>query len=123
MSWQKSYREENKLDRTDGKGTLAISAFLLSSLPTALHRKDFVKQIWESGADTIVSYVSSISRYGRVMTLQILIDHGTPSGFTGISEAREHLLRLGRRELESLDSTAGTKGTYVVAPVGLILSC
>jgi hypothetical protein len=54
-SWQRSFREENKIRRTEATDTLAISAFALSSLPNALARKKLVKEIWESGANVIVS--------------------------------------------------------------------
>jgi hypothetical protein len=41
----------------EGKETLAISAFILSSLPTALVRKVLVKEIWQSGANVIVRFL------------------------------------------------------------------
>ncbi|KAI0323089.1 mitochondrial small ribosomal subunit Rsm22-domain-containing protein [Amylostereum chailletii] len=99
VSWQRSFREENKLLRPEGTSTVAISAFFLASLPTPLHRKEFVKQMWESGAHTI-----------------ILVDHNTKSGFANISEARDHLLRMGRREMEDPEMTSEIKGAHVVAP-------
>jgi hypothetical protein len=34
---------------------LAISAFSLSQIPTPAGRKRMIKEIWDSGADTIVS--------------------------------------------------------------------
>lgn len=55
VSWQKSFREEDKVPRTEGGDTLALSAFALSSLPNPLARKHLIKEMWESGADVIVS--------------------------------------------------------------------
>lgn len=43
------------MSRDVGHNALAISAFHLSSLPTALARKQMVKEMWESGAHTLVS--------------------------------------------------------------------
>lgn len=54
ISWQKGFHEENKTPRTEGKDVVALSAFMLSSLPNAQLRKQQVKQMWESGADVIV---------------------------------------------------------------------
>lgn len=55
ISWQKTFRPENLIDRSEGKTTLALSAFLLSTLHTPHMKKALVKQMWESGADVIVS--------------------------------------------------------------------
>jgi ribosomal protein RSM22 (predicted rRNA methylase) len=78
--------------------TIALSAFALSSLPSALARKQLVKEIWESGADTIV-----------------LIDHNNIEGFEHIAQARELLLKLGRKEIEraeaeKAEAKAGVEG-------------
>lgn len=54
ISWQKTFREENMINRSQGQNTLALSAFLLSSLPTPHMKKALVKQMWESGADVLV---------------------------------------------------------------------
>lgn len=55
VSWQKTFQESDRLSRSDGGDTLALSAFMLSSLPDALARKNLVKEIWQSGADVMVS--------------------------------------------------------------------
>lgn len=52
--WQKAIHDEDKVARADGGKTLALSAFLLSSLSTSLQRKALVKEMWESGAEVIV---------------------------------------------------------------------
>lgn len=39
----------------EGENILALSAFLLATLPTAISRKQLVKRMWESGAHVIVS--------------------------------------------------------------------
>lgn len=55
ISWQKTFRQENSVDRLEGRNTLALSAFLLSTLHTPHMKKALVKQMWDSGADVIVS--------------------------------------------------------------------
>lgn len=54
VTWQKAFHEENKHSREEGRGVLALSAFVLSSLPTPAARKQMVKQMWESGAEMMV---------------------------------------------------------------------
>ena len=55
ISWQRAFHEEDKSPRNEGGDVLALSAFMLSSLPTSVTRKQMVKEMWESGADTMVS--------------------------------------------------------------------
>ncbi|PIL31515.1 hypothetical protein GSI_06217 [Ganoderma sinense ZZ0214-1] len=94
--WQKSFHEDNAVDSVDGSNLVALSAFLLSSLPTHVDRKVLVKEMWESGAEVIV-----------------LIDHD----FENIAVAREQLLKLGRKELEDPTlSDHALRGSHVVAP-------
>ncbi|RPD65034.1 Rsm22-domain-containing protein [Lentinus tigrinus ALCF2SS1-6] len=97
VSWQKSFHEDDVLSREDGSNVMALSAFLLSSLPTHVDRKLLVKEIWDSGAEVIV-----------------LIDHN----FEMIAEAREQLLKLGRKELDNPAMAEETtlRGAHVVAP-------
>lgn len=100
VSWQKAFHEDNKLSRADAGDVLALCAFTLSSLPNAVVRKKLVKEMWESGAD-----------------IMVLIDHNTTAGFECIAEARENLLRMGKREME--DPTTEdwpVRGSHVVAP-------
>ncbi|TFY68588.1 hypothetical protein EVJ58_g906 [Rhodofomes roseus] len=100
ISWQKAFREDNVIERAEGRNALALSAFLLSTIPTPLARKALVKQMWESGADVMV-----------------LIDHNTTAGFECVAEAREYLLKLGRKELEDPElEEASIRGSHVVAP-------
>lgn len=54
VSWQRSFRDEDKIPRSDGQDTIALSAFMLTSLPTPLARKALVKEMWESGAHVMV---------------------------------------------------------------------
>ncbi|KAK0199070.1 mitochondrial small ribosomal subunit Rsm22-domain-containing protein [Armillaria mellea] len=90
--------------------TLAISAFALSAQSTPLLRKKMVKEMWDSGAETI-----------------ILIDHGTKDGFTAVAEGREALLRMSRVGSDSVfdwehevlrgeGSEKVGEGAHVVAP-------
>ncbi|CDO73157.1 hypothetical protein BN946_scf185007.g212 [Trametes cinnabarina] len=96
VSWQKSFHEDNIVDRTNGAQVLAMSAFLLSSLPSPIERKALVKEMWESGAEVMV-----------------LIDHD----FESVAEAREQFLKLGRKELEDPSSEQyALRGSHVVAP-------
>lgn len=53
-SWQKSFHDSDRVRRVEGGDTVALSAFMLSSLPTPLARKTMVKEMWESGADVMV---------------------------------------------------------------------
>ncbi|KAG2756344.1 Rsm22-domain-containing protein [Suillus brevipes Sb2] len=99
-TWQRSFREDDIIKRTEGHDTLALSAFMLSTLQTPLARKKFVKELWESGAYTIV-----------------LIDHKTKAGFQNIAEAREYLLEMGRKELNDPETSDWlVRGAHVVAP-------
>ncbi|KAI0800808.1 mitochondrial small ribosomal subunit Rsm22-domain-containing protein [Fomes fomentarius] len=96
VSWQKSFHEDNVVGREDGSDVMALSAFLLSSLPSHVDRKLLVKEMWDSGAEVMV-----------------LIDHN----FEFIAEAREQLLKLGRKELEDPSSTeVQLRGAHVIAP-------
>ncbi|KAI9057056.1 hypothetical protein FKP32DRAFT_1598544 [Trametes sanguinea] len=96
VSWQKSFHDDNIVDRTDGARVLAMSAFLLSSIPGPIERKALVKEMWDSGAEVMV-----------------LIDHD----FEAVAEAREQFLKLGRKDLEDPSSEQyPLRGSHVVAP-------
>ncbi|KAJ7150294.1 Rsm22-domain-containing protein [Mycena filopes] len=100
ISWHKSFRAEDAIPRPEGHHTVALSAFMLSSLPTNIARKALVKEMWSSGAHVMV-----------------IIDHNTKEGFAAIAEAREYLLSVGRKE--SADPEADEwdiRGSHVVAP-------
>lgn len=53
-TWQKLFSEEDLRERAQGSGTVALSAFVLSSLPSPLARKALVKEMWGSGAEVLV---------------------------------------------------------------------
>jgi hypothetical protein len=55
IAWQRKFHHDSFAQTHDGSSTIAISAFFLSTLRTSLQRKSLVKEMWESGADTIVS--------------------------------------------------------------------
>ncbi|KAG8760224.1 37S ribosomal protein S22 [Serendipita sp. 396] len=78
--------------RMDKEKCLAISAFVLSQLPTPAARKQLVKEMWESEAETM-----------------IIVDQGTVDGFRAVADAREYLLRLG-------NAKSNEPGAHVVAP-------
>ncbi|KAL5535734.1 RSM22 [Sanghuangporus sanghuang] len=100
VRWRKGYPEAEQAERTEDGDILALSAFYLSSLQNSVAKKDLIKQMWSSGANVIV-----------------LIDHDTSAGFISIAEAREQLLRLGRKELQdpALQHDPAS-GCHVVAP-------
>ena len=54
VSWQKSFQDDDRVPRSQAHDVLALSAFSLSSMPTSLSRRTLVKEMWESGAHTIV---------------------------------------------------------------------
>lgn len=56
LSWHRSHLDSHPQPH-DGNETIAISAFFLSTLQTSLKRKRIVKEMWESGAGTIVRRV------------------------------------------------------------------
>ena len=58
VSWQKSFHEDNVIDPVDGAGVMALSAFLLSSLPSGADRRILLKEMWDSGAEVIVRLLS-----------------------------------------------------------------
>ncbi|KAI0334478.1 hypothetical protein GY45DRAFT_1318524 [Cubamyces sp. BRFM 1775] len=96
VSWQKSFHEDNVTERAEGANVLAMSAFLISSLPSPIERKALVQEMWDSGAEVM-----------------ILIDHD----FESVAAAREHFLKLGRKELEDPSTSHLTiRGSHVVAP-------
>ncbi|KAF8079067.1 mitochondrial small ribosomal subunit Rsm22-domain-containing protein [Lyophyllum atratum] len=97
MSWQKSFKEDDQIRRSEGHDAVALSAFMLTSLATPQMRKALVKEMWTSGAHVMV-----------------LIDHNTSAGFEAIAEARQVLLDMGRREFEDVESPG--MGSHVVAP-------
>lgn len=126
MSWKKSLDEDFILDGPQKANTIALSAFTLSALPTAQARKVMVREMWESGAEVIVSVsFPSAPRMTRTKSCnKVLIDHSTTSGFECISEAREWLLRKGRKE--AVDPAAEEQvipGSHVVAPVSTHNEC
>ncbi|KAH0837964.1 mitochondrial small ribosomal subunit Rsm22-domain-containing protein [Lanmaoa asiatica] len=99
-AWRKSFHEEYRVDPAKGHSTVALSAFMLSSQPSPLARKNMVKEMWDSGAQTI-----------------ILIDYNSPTGFQNIAEARYLLLDLGRKETEAPEMMSQYfRGSHVVAP-------
>uniref|UniRef100_A0A0W0FSA2 Rsm22-domain-containing protein n=1 Tax=Moniliophthora roreri TaxID=221103 RepID=A0A0W0FSA2_MONRR len=100
VSWQKSFHDDDNIPQSLGHDTLALSAFYLSSLPTHLARKQLVKEMWESGAHTLV-----------------LIDHNNMTGFENIAEARKLMLAMGRKEMQDPKSADWPiRGSHVVAP-------
>jgi hypothetical protein len=60
VSWQKSFQSDDKVPRSKAQDVLALSAFSLSSIPAPLSRKAIVKEMWESGAHTIVIVLSHV---------------------------------------------------------------
>jgi ribosomal protein RSM22 (predicted rRNA methylase) len=54
----------------------------------------------------------------------VIVDHGKREGFTVVAEAREYLLRLGRKEVkQALDlksEDTRSLGCHIVAPVRVL---
>ncbi|KAJ6601394.1 Rsm22-domain-containing protein [Mycena vulgaris] len=100
VSWQKSFRENDAIPRPEGYGTVALSAFMLTSLPTYVARKALIKEMWSSGAHVLV-----------------IIDHSTKEGFESIAEARDYLLNVGRKEFNDPETDDwDIRGSHAVAP-------
>ncbi|KDR85631.1 hypothetical protein GALMADRAFT_84637 [Galerina marginata CBS 339.88] len=100
VKWKKSYREEDRVLHQEGNKTIALSAFMLTSLPNTVSQKTLVQEMWDSGAHTI-----------------ILIDHNTKEGFEAIASAREYLLGLGQTEVEEPETARlDIHGCHVLAP-------
>ncbi|KAI0361117.1 Rsm22-domain-containing protein [Trametes cingulata] len=96
VSWQKAFHDDNAVEREGGSQVMALSAFLLSSLPTSSERRALVKEMWDSGAEVMV-----------------LIDHD----FEAVAEARAQFLKLGRAELDDPSTShLSVRGSHVVAP-------
>lgn len=123
MQWQKSFKTDDRVPRSEGQKTLALSAFMLTSQPTPLARKAMVMEMWESGAHTIVCSCLILTAFFFICFFfpsQVLIDHNTPAGFGAIAEAREFLLSMGRKEFEDPEAEAWpVRGAHVVAPVSV----
>ncbi|KAF8963940.1 mitochondrial small ribosomal subunit Rsm22-domain-containing protein [Flammula alnicola] len=100
VQWKKTFKEEHKVLREEGSKTIALSAFMLTSLPTSVAQKTLVQEMWDSGAHTIV-----------------IIDHNTKEGFQAVAHAREFILGLGKAELEDPENAPlDILGSHVVAP-------
>ncbi|KAJ6623097.1 mitochondrial small ribosomal subunit Rsm22-domain-containing protein [Mycena sp. CBHHK59/15] len=100
VSWHKSFREDDIIPRSEGHYTVALSAFMLTSLPTHVARKALIKEMWSSGAHVLV-----------------IIDHNTKAGFECIAETRDYLLKVGRKEFNDPDADdREIRGSHVVAP-------
>ncbi|KAJ7492197.1 Rsm22-domain-containing protein [Mycena latifolia] len=84
----------------EGHYTVALSAFMLTSVPTYVGRKALIKEMWSSGAHVLV-----------------IIDHSTKEGFECIAEARDYLLNAGRKEFKDPEADDwDIRGSHVVAP-------
>lgn len=122
MRWLRGFSDTEQIYRSEGTDVLALSAFYLSSLSTSLARRDLVKQIWSSGASVIVSVSFSCGAFHLICFNQVLIDHDSPAGFESIADARDYLLRMGRKEFDDPSvEHDGLTGCHVVAPVSYML--
>lgn len=115
ISWHRKPHGDSHPQPHDGSRTIAISAFFLSTLETPWRRKKLVKEMWESGAGTIVSRLIAFDIFIPNPCAQVLLDHSSPTGFQNIAVARELLLDLGRKEMENGENSA--VGSHVLAPV------
>lgn len=106
VSFRRGYHpDSDKIPRSQGSDAISISAFSLSTMQDSIARREAIKQMWDSGTEYIV-----------------LVDHDTKEGFLAIAEAREYLLKCGRKEVEAKEQGEiweddSRRGCYVVAPV------
>lgn len=120
VSWKKSFQEDDRIPRSQGQDAMALSAFSLSSITLPSSRRALVREMWESGAHTIVRSSDGISGpRGFINTLtQVIIDHKTPAGFESVAQARQFLLNMGAKEVEDSETVDwDIRGCHVVAPV------
>ncbi|KAF8807962.1 Rsm22-domain-containing protein [Phlegmacium glaucopus] len=100
VQWKKTFKQEDVIQREEGHDTIALSAFMLTSLSSHVAQKNLVKEMWDSGALTI-----------------ILIDHNTKDGFEAIAHARQYMLEMGKKELEDPEAVNWPiRGCHVLAP-------
>lgn len=118
-SFKKAYNsEDDSVSRSEGGETLALSAFALSSMRVPLDRKLQVKDMWDSGAELMVSRDSI--PFLRLMdrTSKVIMDHATPEGFDCVAQARQLLLRFAKKEFEDTEmDESDIRGAHVLAPV------
>ncbi|KAF7307293.1 3-methyl-2-oxobutanoate hydroxymethyltransferase [Mycena indigotica] len=100
VSWRKALRDDDIVPRSEGHYTVALSAFMLTSLPTNVARKALIKEMWSSGAHVLV-----------------IIDHNTKEGFEAIAQARDYVLTSGDKEFNDPEMDGwDIRGSHVVAP-------
>ena len=120
VSWQKSFQADDRISWSHAQDVMALSAFSLSSIPTPSSRRALVKEMWESGAHTIVRGSDNVQTHGQPTNdpRQVIIDHKTPAGFECVAKARQFLLDMGAREVEDPEAADwDVRGCHVVAPV------
>ena len=71
VSWKKSFQEDDRIPRSQAQDVMALSAFSLSSIPLPSSRRALVKQMWESGANTIVSISDNIFEFKQSINIPI----------------------------------------------------
>ncbi|KIM47590.1 hypothetical protein M413DRAFT_416605 [Hebeloma cylindrosporum] len=100
VRWKKAFKEEDKILQDDASKTIALSSFMMTTLPTSMAQKTMIQEMWDSGAHTMV-----------------ILDHNSKEGFEAVARAREYLLRLGRQEIEDPNlASLNVRGSHVVAP-------
>ncbi|KAF9513878.1 hypothetical protein BS47DRAFT_1343701 [Hydnum rufescens UP504] len=99
-----------QIDSAPGN-TVAMLAFTLSELPNDTKRRMMLREMWNTGAETMV-----------------IIDNGSEEGFKIVADAREYLLSKGRKSLKLSEATTAQDtedtnavfnnlpGSHVVAP-------
>ena len=118
VNWGARRDQSKQWEHNNKSHTLALSAFYLSSLKTIASKKELVKEMWDSGAEVIVSSTPFVKEIYHWSCGKILLDHGTSQGFANIIEAREYLLQLGKLSSEDAEINDNTPvGCYIVAPV------
>ncbi len=96
---------------------------MLTSLPTSIAQKTLIREMWNSGANTVVRVFinTGLPLFPNGNAKQVLIDHNTREGFEVIAHAREYILQLSKAELSDPDkASSDLLGSHVVAPVSVL---
>jgi len=63
VRWKKAFKEEDKILQDDASKTIALSSFMLTTLPTSMAQKTMIQEMWDSGAHTIVRESAPLYHY------------------------------------------------------------
>jgi len=107
VQWQKSFKNDDRVPRSEGQKTLALSAFMLTSQPTPLARKAIVMEMWESGAHTIVCSCLILTAFFKFVSF-------SPSRFLSTTTRQQALVQS--QKLENFSSAWAGKSLKTQKP-------